>query len=74
MKLQIGKNGLTDAFIAQAKKMFETEKTIRISILKAGTRDKEAAKKMGDELVAKLGPNFRYIIVGFVLIVKKARK
>lgn len=73
-KLQIGKNGLTEGFIAQAKKIFESQKVLRISILKAGTRDREEAKKIADELCAKLGQGYRYTIVGFVLIVRRGKK
>ncbi len=73
-KLQIGKNGLTDAFIEQVKSIFETETLIKISILKSACRDKKDAKKIGDDLVAELGKKYDYKLVGYVLTVIKYRK
>lgn len=73
-KLQIGKNGLTPEFIEQVKKFFEKSESVRISILKSACRDKEHAKEMGEELVEKLGKNFTYKLIGYVLVVRKWRK
>ena len=40
-KLQMGKNGLSEAFIEQIKAIFETERMVKISILKSACRDKK---------------------------------
>ena len=74
MKLQIGKKGLTEEFINQAKDLFKKEKNVRISMLKSATRDKAEAKQIADKLVAALGPNYRYILVGYTIIVKRGKK
>ena len=73
-KLQIGKNGLTDAFISQVKSIFENETLIKISILKSACRDKKDAEKMGKELLDVLGVKYDYKLVGYVLTVKKCRR
>jgi len=73
-KLQIGKAGLTPAFINQVRKIFENEKLIKISILKSACRDKEDAKKIGEKLVKELGPKFGYKLIGYVLTIIKYRK
>ena len=73
-RLQIGKNGLTDAFIEQVKSIFETETLIKISILKSACRDKKDAEKIGDKLVDALGKKYDYKLVGYVLTVIKYRK
>jgi RNA-binding protein YhbY len=64
--LQMGKNGLTDAFIEQVKKLMKEEERLKITILKSACRDKAEAKKMCDELVEKLGKNYMYRLVGYV--------
>ena len=73
-RLQLGKNGLTPAFIEQVKSIFEKETLIKISILKSASRDKKDAEKIGDELVEALGRKYDYKLVGYVLTVVKYRK
>jgi len=73
-KLQIGKNGLTEAFIGQVKSIFEKESFVKISILKSACRDKKDAEKMGEDLIAVLGSKYDYKLVGYVLSVIKYRK
>ena len=73
-KLQIGKSGLTSKFIEQVKKVFENAELVRISILKSACRDKEHAKKIGEELVDALGKNFTFKLIGYVLVVRRWRK
>ena len=73
-KLQIGKNGLTDAFIGQVRSIFENETMVKISILKSACRDKDDAKKIGDDLVSTLGLKYGYKLIGYVLTVTKFRK
>ena len=73
-RLQLGKNGLTEAFIEQVKSIFEKESLIKISILKAACRDKKDADKIGNDLVEALGVKYDYKLVGYVLTVVKYRK
>ena len=73
-KLQIGKNGLSEAFVEQVKGIFENETMVKISILKSACRDKADAKVMADKLVGALGNKFGYKLVGYVLTVTRFRK
>ena len=73
-KLQMGKNGLSNAFIEQVKSIFENETLIKISILKSACRDKADANKMAEELVRELGPKYDYKLVGYVMTIIKYRK
>ena len=73
-KLQIGKAGLSDAFVEQVKSIFENEKLVKISILKSACRDKKDAEKMAEELVGALGKKYGYKLVGYVITVIKYRK
>ena len=73
-RFNIGKKGLTDGFVGQIRKCFEHEEAVRISILKSACRDKEEADKIGKDLVEKLGKNYTYKLIGYVLSVRKWRK
>lgn len=73
-KLQIGKNGLTDEFIQQVKRVFEGANVIKISILKSACRDKAQAKEMAEKIVDSLGKNYVYRLVGYVLTINKFRR
>lgn len=74
VQLQIGKNGLTDEFIAQVKRIFETEQIVKISILKSACRDKTEAKELCDKLNDALGKKFTYRLVGYVATFHKFRR
>ena len=73
-KLQIGKGGVSDAFVEQVRRLFEGEKVLKVSILKSACRDKKEAEKIGEDLVARLGERYGFKLVGYVLTVIKYRK
>lgn len=73
-KLQLGKQGLTDAFILQVESLFVNETMIKIDVLKSACRDKKELKEIAETLVERLGVHFGYKIVGYVLTVTKFRR
>ena len=73
-RLQLGKNGLSEAFVEQVRRIFEKEKVMKISILKAACRNKTDAEKMAQDLISALGGKFDYKLVGYVMTVIKFRK
>ncbi len=73
-QLQMGKAGLSEAFIEQVKSVFENETMVKISILKSACRDKAEAKKIGEDLVGTLGTKYGFKLIGYVLTVIKFRK
>jgi RNA-binding protein YhbY len=73
-EIQIGKNGLTEGTIVILRSMFKNHENVRVSILKSGTRDKEEAEKIAKQIIEKLGRNYTYRIIGFVIALKKLRK
>lgn len=73
-QLQLGKAGLSEAFIGQVKSIFENDKMIKISILKSACRDKDDAKKIGEDLVDQLGTKYGFKLLGYVLTISKFRK
>lgn len=73
-KLQMGKNGLSVAFIEQIKSIFENERLMKISILKSACRDKTEAKEIAEKLLETLGTKYDYKLVGYVITIVKYRK
>ncbi len=73
-QLQLGKAGLSEAFIEQVKNIFKDDKLVKISILKSACRDKADAKNIGEKLVEELGLKYGFKLVGYVLTVIKFRK
>lgn len=71
MKFQIGKNGITEGTIIGLANAFKTHKAIRISVLQNYAPTKERVRLVADELVTRLGGTYRYIVVGFTIILKK---
>lgn len=72
--IQLGKKGLTENFIETLKTYFKNHNSVRISVLKSGTRDREDFRKIAEEIPEKLGKNFISKTIGFTIIVKKWRK
>lgn len=72
--LHLGKNGLTEAFILEVKKLFENEKMIKIQMLRSACRDKTMAKEIAEKLVGELGEKYAYKLVGYTLTVSKHRR
>ncbi len=73
-KFQIGKQGLTENFIFTLKNSFKERKAVKIQVLKSKTREKEKVEEIGEEIVEKLGKNYVYKVMGFVIFIKKFRK
>jgi RNA-binding protein YhbY len=73
-KFQIGKKGLTEEFIKQIETTFTTCRKIKIDILKSACRDKEEAKQIAQTLIDRLGKNFDYKLIGYVLTIMKFNK
>lgn len=74
IQLQIGKNGLTDAFVEQVRRLSQDKERMKINILKSACRDKAEAKQMCEELIAKLGKNYAYRLIGYVCTLFRFRK
>ena len=74
LELQMGKNGLTDAFVEQVKRIFEKEERLKVSILKSACRDKAQAKEIAEKLADALGKNYVYRLVGYVITLNKFRR
>ena len=73
-KLQMGKNGLSVAFIEQVQSILDNERLVKISILKSACRDKAEAKEIAEKLIGTLGKKYDYKLIGYVMTVIKYRK
>ncbi len=73
-EIQIGKNGVTDNFIASLKNQFNDCNNVRISVLRSARENKDDVKKFSDDILEKLGKNFTARTIGFTIILKKWRK
>ena len=74
VNFQIGKNGLNEGVIESLKLAFKKHKTVRISVLKNAVRDKAKVKEIADTLIVALGGNYKAILVGFTIILRKTSK
>lgn len=72
--VQLGKQGVTENFIASLKHRFETHANMKISVLKSATRNRKELKKISEEILGGLGKNYTARIIGFTIVVKKWRK
>jgi len=74
LKLQIGKNGLSQEFLENLKARFVTAENARISILKTGTRNREELKQWEEKILTFLGNNFKSKVIGYTIVLRKLRK
>ena len=72
--LQLGKQGITDNFIATLKNHFKNHENVRVSVLKSAGHDKKKLKEYSEEILEKLGKNYTARVVGFTIVLKKWRK
>jgi RNA-binding protein YhbY len=73
-QMQLGKNGLTDNFIATLKAHFKNYKNIKISVLKSCCRDREELKKISDNILESLGKNYTARVIGYTIVLSKWRR
>jgi len=77
VNFQLGKAGLTDQFIEALRTAEKTHKTIKITLLPSSTRDKAEAKKIGEDICAKLSTSesgFNHKLIGFTLTIRRYNK
>lgn len=70
VNMQIGKNGLTENFIAGLKTAFKTHEFVKISV----HQHKSETKEMAEKILEKLGRKYTCKIIGFRITIKKWRK
>lgn len=73
MKINIGKNGLTDGTITSLLNAFKTHKSLRISVLQNYAPTKEKVCELAEQIVLRLGKGYKYTRVGFTIIMRKPK-
>lgn len=73
-EIQLGKNGITQNFIENLTKYFNSVRTVKISVLPSARDSKEDVKKYADVLLDKLGKHYTAKCIGFTITLKKWRK
>ena len=72
--VQLGKNGVTDNFIATLKDHFREHDIVKVSVLKGAGHERSKMKEYSREIVGKLGRKYTGKTVGFTIFLKKWRK
>jgi RNA-binding protein YhbY len=73
-RIQLGKKGLTEEFVMQLKKIFESERIVKVVVLKSACRDKDELNTISKELINSLGNKYKIRTIGYVLTIMKFRK
>ena len=76
INLQLGKNGLTQEFLDNLKKLEDGKgvESIRVSVLKSACRDREELQDINAKMLEKLGEKFTSKIIGWTIALRKWRK
>ena len=72
--VQLGKNGVTHEFIITLKSHFENHESVKISVLKSATRNRDEIQKIAEDILEKLGKNYSAKIIGFTISVRRWRR
>jgi RNA-binding protein YhbY len=72
--LQVGKQGLTEKFVDILKKSFKNRELVKVSVLRAYSRDREEIALLAKNACSKLGENFTCKVIGFTIFIRKWRK
>lgn len=72
--VQLGKNGVTDGFLEMLKNAFKTHEIVKITLLKAATRNRTEVEEIAQQICTVFGKKYTYTIVGFTIFIKKWRK
>ena len=73
-KIQLGKSGITENFIATLKTHFKKHSNVKVSVLKSAREAKDSTKKYSEEILEKVGTNYSARVVGFIINLKRLRR
>ena len=75
VKMQIGKNGMTDDFMNTLRNTFKNYQNVRISVLKSSPEhNKEKIFEIAERIKIGLGEKYTTKVIGYTILVKKWRK
>ena len=73
-KIQLGKQGVTDNFLATLESHFKKCRNIKVVVLKSARQSESDVKKYAEDILGKLGKKYTARVVGFTISLKKWRK
>ena len=73
-QVQLGKNGITENFIATLKSHFKNHGDIKVVVLRGASREKAQIKEYSKKILGSLGSYYTAKIIGFTIFIKKWRK
>ncbi len=72
-QIQLGKNGITENFLATLQSHFKKHVNVKVIVLKSAGHEKEKVKEYSEKMLSKLGENYSSRIIGFTIFLKKWR-
>ncbi len=73
-QVQLGKQGVTDNFIATLKNHFNKHDNVKVKVLKSAGHEKAKVEEYKDEILESLGKRYTARTIGFSIFVKKWRR
>ena len=80
VKLQLGKHGLTEAFLKQLQDAYKANEFIKINLLKSCTRNRQEKEKIKEKVLKALeqvkikNKRAKIRLIGYTLIIRKVRR
>ena len=73
-QVQLGKQGITENFIATLKNHFNRHDNVKVHVLKSIGHNKKDMKKYAEDIIEKLGKHYTAKTIGFSIFIKKWRR
>jgi RNA-binding protein YhbY len=74
LKIQLGKNGLSDNFFLTLDSHFKNHKNLKISVLKSARESKQDTLNYSKKILEHLGDHYTARVIGHTICLKKWRK
>jgi RNA-binding protein YhbY len=74
LKFNIGKNGYNENIILTLQNAFKERENVKVIVLKSAGHTKENVNEIADKIVAKLGKNYTYKVMGYTIFLKRWRR
>jgi len=73
-QVQLGKQGITENFLATLQHHFKNHEIVKVSVLKSADHDRAKVQEYSEKILNHLGKKFTSRIIGFTIIVRKWKK
>lgn len=70
-EVQLGKQGVSENFIATLKGHFQNHKIVKVSVLKNARKSKDDVRAYAEQIIQGLGGRYTYKTIGFTIILRK---